>query len=104
MEYTTEITNLQIVRMKDDCENGGWGAEIKRILMPSQFYVIEKTPEIASSFYHGLAEPTLVFTQTRSAQKFLLELVLSKVEPKDGCLFYKRKTKHAHTGSFNVDA
>ena len=104
MEYTTENTYLQIVRLKDDNDNDGWGTAIKCILMPSQFYVIEKKPEIASSFYHGLAEPTLVFTQTRSAQKFLLELVLSKVESKDGCLFYKRKTKHAHTGSFNVDA
>ena len=51
MEYTTENTYLQIVRMKDDNENGGLGAALKRSLAPSQFYVIEKTPEIASSFY-----------------------------------------------------
>ena len=51
MEYTTENTYLQIVRLKDDQETGSLGAAIKRSLMPSQFYVIEKKPEIASSFY-----------------------------------------------------
>ena len=81
MEYTTEITNLQIVKMKDDNENGCWGAVIKRSLKSSQFYVIEKTPEIASSFYFSLVEPTIVFTLTKSAPKFLLELLLLKVEP-----------------------
>lgn len=102
MEYSTEITNLQIVKMKDDNENGGWGAVIKCSLLPSQFYVIEKKPEVASSFYHSLVEPTAVYTLTKSAQKFLLELILSKVESEDDNLSDKKRRKHPQLGGFNV--
>jgi replicative DNA helicase len=103
MEYTTESTNLQIVKMKDDNENGGWGAAIKRSLMPSQFYVIEKKPEIASSFYFSLVEPTTVFTLTKSAPIFLLELLLLRVEPLDEELSKKKRRERAQMGGFNVD-
>lgn len=102
-ESTTEITNLQIVKMKDDIENGGWGAVIKRSLKPSQFYVIEKKPEIASSFYYSLVEPTIVFTLTKSAPVFLLELLLLRVEPLDEDLSKKKRMERAQTGGFNVD-
>ena len=102
MENTTEITNLQIVRMKDDNENGGWGAAIKRSLMPSQFYVIQKNQGTASSFYLSLVEPTVIYTPTRSAQELLLEIALSKNESENGCHSDKRGKKHSPTGSFNV--
>ena len=69
MEYTTENAILQNVRIKDD---GDWGGIIKHSLMPSQFYIIEKKPEVVSSFYLSLVEPTTVFTLTSSAQKHLL--------------------------------
>ena len=103
MEYTTEITNLQIVKMKDDNKNSGWGAVIKSSLKPSQFYVIEKTPEIASSFYYSLVEPTIVFTLTKSAPIFLLELLLLRVEPLDEDLSKKKRRERAQAGGFNVD-
>lgn len=80
MEYTTENTYLQIVRMKDDNENGGLGAALKRSLAPSQFYVIEKKPEIVSSFYYSLIEPSAVFTVTKNARDFLLELIIPQAE------------------------
>ena len=103
MENTTEITNLQIVRMKDDNENGGWGAAIKQSLMPSQFYIIEKKPEIVSSLYYSLVEPSTVFTLTKSAPIFLLELLLLRVEPLDEELSKKKRRERAQTGGFNVD-
>ena len=101
-EYSTENTYLQIVKMKDDDENGGWGAVIKRSLLPSQFYVIEKKPEVASSLYYSLVEPTAVYTLTTSAQKFLLELILSKVESEDDNLSNKKSKKHSQLGGFNA--
>ena len=83
MENTTENAILQIVRIKDDYTNGDLGAIIKHGLMPSQFYVIEKKPKAASSFYLSLVEPTIVFTLTSSAQKHLLELLLSEIKSFD---------------------
>ena len=104
MEYTTESTNLQIVKMKDDNENGDWGAVIKRNLMPSQFYVIEKKPEIASSFYYSLVEPSAVFTLTKSASKFLMELLLSKAVSFNESFFDdKKRMKPSQIGSFLMD-
>lgn len=103
MEYTTENTYLQIVKMKDDRENGSMGAAIKRCLVPSQFYIIEKKPEMTYSFYYSLVEPSVVYTPTKSAPKFLMELVLSKVESLDGSLIDKKRRKHTQTGGFNVD-
>lgn len=103
MENTTEITNFQIVRMKDDNENGGWGAAIKQSLMPSQFYIIEKKPETISSLYYSLVEPSTVFTLTKSAPIFLLELLLLRVEPLDEDLSKKKRRERAQTGGFNVD-
>ena len=103
MEYTTENTYLQIVRMKDDYTNGDWGAVIKRSLMPSQFYVIEKKPEIASSFYFSLIESSTVFTLTKSAPKFLMELLLSKVESFDEGLFDKKRIKPSQIGDVIMD-
>ena len=103
MENTTEITNLQIVRMKDDCENGCWGAAIKQSLMPSQFYIIEKKPETISSLYYSLVEPSTVFTLTKSAPIFLLELLLLRVEPLDEELSKKKRRERAQMGGFNVD-
>lgn len=103
MEYTTENTYLQIVRLIDDRETGSLGAALKRSLVPSLFYVIEKKPEIASSFYHSLVEPTAVYTITKSAPKFLLELILSKVESSESCGADKGKRKQAKTGGFSVD-
>ena len=103
MEDKTEITYLQIVRMKDDCENGGWGAAIKQSLMPSQFYIIEKKPETISSLYYSLVEPSTVFTLTKSAPIFLLELLLLRVEPLDEELSKKKRRERAQTGGFNVD-
>lgn len=103
MEYATEITNLQIVRMKDDCENGCWGAAIKQSLMPSQFYIIEKKPETISSLYFSLVEPSTVFTLTKSAPIFLLELLLLRVEPLDEELSKKKRRERAQMGGFNVD-
>ena len=103
MEYTTENTYLQIVKIKDDYTNGDWGAVIKRSLMPSQFYVIEKKPEITSSFYFSLTEPSAVFTLTKSAPKFLMELLLSKVESFDEDLFDKKKIKPSQIGGIIMD-
>lgn len=105
MEYTnkTEITNLQIVKMKDDTEKGGWGAVIKRSLTPGQFFVMEKKPEIASSFYYSLVEPTIVFTLTKSAPIFLLELLLLRVEPLDEDLSKKKRIERVKAGGFNVN-
>ena len=102
MEYTTENITFQIFRMKDDIGNGGWGAALKRSLTPSQFYVIKKKPDVAFSFYLSLVEPTAVYTLTMSAQKFLLELVLSKVESEEGCLSDKKRKKHVQLGGFNA--
>lgn len=102
MEYTTEITNVQIVKMKDDNKNGSWGDALKCSLTPSQFYVIEKKPAVAFSFYLSLVEPTAVYTLTTSAQKFLLELVLSKVESGDGCLSDKKRMKQVQLGGYNA--
>ena len=103
MEYTTENTYLQIVRMKDDYTNGDWGTVIKRNLMPSQFYVIEKKPEITSSLYFSLVEPSAVFTLTKSAPKFLMELLLSKVESFDEDLFDKKRMKPSQIGGIIMD-
>lgn len=103
MDNTTEITNLQIVRMKDYDENGGWGAAIKQSLMPSQFYVIEKKPEIVSSLYYSLVEPSTVFTLTKSAPIFLLEILLLRVEPLDEDLSKQKRRERAQTGGYNVD-
>ena len=102
MENKTEITCLQIVRMKDDNKTGSLGAAIKRSLMPSQFYVVEKKPEVTSSFYHSLVEPSAVYTVTKSAPKFLLELLLSKVESLDNNLSDKKRGKLAQIENFNV--
>jgi len=102
MEDKTEITYLQIVRMKDDCENGGWGAAIKRSLMPSQFYVVEKKPEVTSSFYFSLIEPSTVFTLTKSAPQFLLELLLSKVKSLDNNLSDKKRRELTQIEDLNV--
>lgn len=103
MEYTTENTYLQIVKIKDDYTNGDWGAVIKRSLMPSQFYVIEKKPEITSSFYFSLVEPSAVFTLTKSAPKFLMELLLSKVESFDEDFFDKKRMKPSQIGGVIMD-
>ena len=103
MEYTTENTYLQIVRMKGDYTNGDWGAVIKRSLIPSQFYVLEKKPEVTSSFYFSLVEPSAVFTHTKSAPKFLMELLLSKVESFDEDLFEKKKIKPSQIGGIIMD-
>jgi len=103
MEYTTENTYLQIVKLKDDREIESIGAAIKRCLVPSQFYVIEKKPEMAYSFYNSLVEPSAVYTLTKSAPKFLMELLLSKVESLDGYLSDKKRRKPVQTGGYNVD-
>lgn len=105
MDYTnkTEITTLRMVKLKDDNEQGGWGAVIKRSLTPGQFFVMEKKPEIASSFYYSLVEPTIVFTLTKNAPIFLLELLLLRVEPLDEDLSKKKRMERAQTGGFNVD-
>lgn len=101
MEYTTENAILQIVRIKDD---GDWGGIIKHSLMPSQFYVIEKKPEVTSSFYFSLTEPSAVFTLTKSASKFLMELLLSKAVSFNEDLFDdKKKMKPSQIGSFLMD-
>ena len=101
MEYTTENAILQIVRIKDD---GDWGGIIKHSLMPSQFYVIEKKPEVTSSFYFSLTEPSAVFTLTKSASKFLMELLLSKAVSFNEDLFDdKKRMKPSQIGSFLMD-
>lgn len=103
MENTTENTILQIVRIKNDYTNGGWGATIKYSLLPSQFYVIKKKPEIISAFYLSLVEPTAVFTLTRSAQKHLLELLLSEIESLDENGSDTQETKHTHSGCLSLE-
>ncbi len=101
MEYTTENAILQIVRIKDD---GDWGGIIKHSLMPSQFYVIEKKPEVTSSFYFSLTEPSAVFTLTKSDSKFLMELLLSKaVSFNEDHFFDKKRMKPSQIGDFVMD-
>jgi replicative DNA helicase len=101
MEYTTENAILQIVRIKDD---GDWGGIIKHSLMPSQFYVIEKKPEVTSSFYFNLTEPSAVFTLTKSDSKFLMELLLSKaVLFNEDHFFDKKRMKPSQIGDFVMD-
>ena len=101
MEYTTENAILQIVRIKDD---GDWGGIIKHSLMPSQFYVIEKKPEVTSSFYFSLTEPSAVFTLTKSDSKFLMELLLSKaVLFNEDHFFDKKRMKPSQIGDFVMD-
>ena len=52
---------------------------LKRILVPSQLYVIDKTSEIATSFYYSLVEPSVVFTITKSSTQFNKDLMWSRV-------------------------
>lgn len=76
MEDRFEKAKIEIVRMKDNDENGDLGTAIKRSLVPSQFYIIEKTPKMALSFYSSLDEPSAVFSQTKSSSQFLNDLLL----------------------------
>lgn len=75
MEDRFEKAKIEIVRMKDNDESGKLGTAIKRSLVPSQFYIIEKTPEIAISFYSSLDDPSVVFTQTKSSSQFFNDLL-----------------------------
>ena len=102
-EITTQIVDLKLVGKTDENEQGGWGAVIKRSLQPGQFYLLEKKPEIASSLYYNLVEPTVVFTLSKSASVFLLELLLLRVEPLDEDLSKKMRMERAKAGGFNVD-
>ena len=79
-ENRLENVKIVIVKMKDCGENDDLGAALKRSLVPSQLYVIDKTPEIATSFYYSLFEPTAVFTITKSSTHFYQDLLWSRVE------------------------
>ena len=80
LENQLENAKIEVVKMKDYGENSDLGAEIKRNLVPSQFYIIEKTPEIALSFYSSLEEPSVIFSQTKSSTQFFNDLLWSRVE------------------------
>lgn len=79
-ENRFENVKIVIVKMKDYGEDGDLGAALKRSLLPSQLYVIDKTPEIATSFYYSLFEPTAVFTITKSSTHFYQDLLWTRVE------------------------
>ena len=72
-----ENVKIEIVKLKEYGENSDLGAEIKRSLVPSQFYIIEKTSEIALSFYSSLEEPSVIFSQTKSSTQFFNDLLWS---------------------------
>ena len=80
LENQFENAKIEVVKMKDYGENSDLGAEIKRNLVPSQFYIIEKTPEIALSFYSSLEEPSVIFSLTKSSTQFFNNLLWSRVE------------------------
>ena len=80
LENRFENVKIEIVKMKDYGDDGDLGAALKRSLVHSQFYIIEKTPEIATSFYYSLFEPTAVFTITKSSTHFFQDLLWSRVE------------------------
>lgn len=79
MENRFETTEINIVRMSFGV-NDDLGTALKRSLVPSQLYIIDKTPEIATSFYYSLDEPSVVFTLTKSSTQFIKDLMWSRVE------------------------
>lgn len=80
MEDRFEKAKIEIVRMKDNDESDDLGTAVKRHLVPSQFYIIEKTPETALSFYASLEEPSVVFSLTKSSTQFFNNLLWARVE------------------------
>ena len=75
MENVIEKTKIEIVRMKDDGENGDLGTTLMRSLVPSHFYIVEKTPEMATSFCYNLTAPAAVYTITKSLYQFFGDLI-----------------------------
>lgn len=80
LENQFEKAKIDVVKMKNYGENSDLGAEIVRHLVPSQFYIIEKTPEIAISFYSSLEEPSVIFSQTKSSTQFFKDYLWSRAE------------------------
>lgn len=80
LENRLESVKIEIVKMKDYGVNDDLGTALKRSLVPSQLYVIDKTPEIATSFYYSLVEPSVVFTITKSSTQFIKDLMWSRVD------------------------
>lgn len=82
-----EEINIRAFRKKDLGITDGIGASLKHILEPSQFYIVEKKPEVASSFYYSLFEPSAIFTLTKRTEDFLYEMSfeLSKNKIQIGC-------------------
>ena len=78
MENRFEKAEINIVRMSFGV-NDDLGTALKRILLPSQLYVIDKTSEIATSFYYSLVEPSVVFTITKSSTQFIKDLMWSRI-------------------------
>lgn len=79
MENRFETAEINIVRMSFGI-NDDLGTALKRSLAPSQLYIIDKTPEIATSFYYSLDEPSVVFTLTKSSTQFIKDLMWSRAE------------------------
>lgn len=79
MENRFEKAEINIVRMSFGV-NDDLGTALKRSLVTSQLYVIDKTPEIATSFYYSLDEPSVVFTLTKSSTQFIKDLMWSRVD------------------------
>ena len=79
MENRFETAEINIVRMSFGI-NDDLGTALKRSLAPSQLYIIDKTQEIATSFYYGLDEPSVVFTLTKSSTQFIKDLMWSRAE------------------------
>lgn len=75
MENVIEKKKIEIVRMKDDGVKGDWGTTLMRSLVPSHFYIVEKTPEMATSFYYNLTAPAAVYTITKSLYQFFGDLI-----------------------------
>lgn len=92
MVNPVESMKIEVFRMKDDGENDDIVTSFKHNLESSQFYIVEKKPEIVFPFYYSLVEPSAVFT-TKSHKQFLDELLLTKVESMNEC----------YTGSIDLD-
>ncbi len=94
MVNTFEKTKIEVFRMNNSSENNDFGAILKRNLESSQFYIVEKTPNIAISFYFSLVEPAAVFTLTKRSMDFYYELQWPTEEAREA--YYR--------GYFDMDA